>query len=184
MGKRCGTLPNCDRTCVCLPPIWPGNLRIIRPVVSFIGSIYSGISCRGRIVPWKRSPCMQLVEHLNDLTLLMQEAARLLKPGGRFYVETPHPKSLTLPSLREKSDVAFTLNFYDDPSHLKLVSVGELAQEVRRLGMEVSATGTSRNWLFATSHLFYFFMPPSRKKYTAWIHWLGWSAYLIARRPL
>lgn len=127
--------------------------------------------------------CMHLVEHLNDLTFLMQEAARLLKPGGRLYVETPHLRSLTLPSLRDKVDVAFTLNFYDDPTHVKLVSIGTLDHEVRRVGLEVMASGVSRNWLFAASHFFYFFRPPSRQKYTAWVHWLGWSAYLIARRP-
>ncbi len=33
--------------------------------------------------------CMQLVEHLRDSTLLLQEAARLLRPGGRIYFETP-----------------------------------------------------------------------------------------------
>lgn len=127
--------------------------------------------------------CMHLVEHLSDLTLLMQEVVRLLKPGGWFYIETPHPRSLTLPSLRGKVDVAFTLNFYDDPTHVKHVSIAALDQEVRRVGLEVMASGVSRNWLFALSHLFYFFRPPSRRKYTAWVHWLGWSAYLIARRP-
>jgi len=25
-------------------------------------------------------------------------------------------------------------------------------------------------------------MPPSRKKFTAYVHWLGWSAFLIAKR--
>ncbi|MBI3850098.1 MAG: class I SAM-dependent methyltransferase [Verrucomicrobia bacterium] len=127
--------------------------------------------------------CMHLVEHLENVTLLMQEAARLLKPGGRFYIETPHPKSLTLPSLRGKADIAFTLNFYDDPTHVKLVSVDVLAQEVQRVGLEVVDTGTSRNWLFAVSHLFYIFLPASRRKFTARVHWLGWSAYLIAQRP-
>jgi len=127
--------------------------------------------------------CMHLVEHLNDLTLLMHEVARLLKPGGRFYVETPHPRSLTLPSLRGKVDVTFTFNFYDDPTHVKLVSIDDLERAVRCVGLEVLASGISRNWLFAASHLFYFFRPPSRQKYTAWVHWLGWSAYLIARRP-
>jgi len=126
--------------------------------------------------------CMHLVEHLNDLGLLMQEAARLLKPGGRIYLETPHPKSLTLSSPRGKGAGTFTINFYDDPTHVKPVSIGALAQQVRRAGLEVVASGTSRNWLFAASHLLYVFRPPSRQKYTARIHWLGWSACLIARR--
>lgn len=127
--------------------------------------------------------CMHLVEHLNDSTLLMQEAARLLKPGGRIYLETPHPKSLTLSSPRGKGTGTFTINFYDDPTHIKPISIGALARQVQRAGLEVVASGTSRNWLFAASHLAYIFLPPSRQKYTAQIHWLGWSACLIARRP-
>ena len=88
-----------------------------------------------------------------------------------------------LPSLRGQAIGDFTLNFYDDPTHLRLVTTELLAGQTRRAGLEIEATGTSRNWLFAASHLFFIFRPPSRKKFTARVHWLGWSAYLIARRP-
>jgi hypothetical protein len=77
----------------------------------------------------------------------------------------------------------FTFNFYDDPTHVRLVPIDALACEVRRAGLRVGATGTSRNWLFAAAHLAFAFLPPSRKKFTAHVHWLGWSAYLIADRP-
>ena len=127
--------------------------------------------------------CMQLVEHLRDVTLLLQEAVRLLKPGGRIYFETPHPKSLTLSSPRGRAAGTFTLNFFDDPTHVRLVPVGELAQRARGVGLEVVASGTSRNWVFAASYPLFVFLPPSRRKFTARVHWLGWSAYLIARRP-
>ena len=72
--------------------------------------------------------CMQLAEHLRDLTLLLQEAARLLKPSGRIYFETPHPKTLTLASPRGRAAGTFTLNFFDDPTHVRLVALGALAQ--------------------------------------------------------
>jgi len=124
--------------------------------------------------------CMHLVEHLQEFDLLLREAARLLKPGGRAYFETPHPRTLALPSLRGR----FTLNFYDDPPHVRLVTMEALARQALLAGLEVEASGTSRNWLFAASHLIYFFLPASRKKFTARAHWLGWSALLLARRPL
>lgn len=127
--------------------------------------------------------CMQLVEHLRDCTLLAQEAARLLKPGGRIFFETPHPKTLSLPSLRGRAAGMFTLNFYDDPTHVRCVPVNALAECARGAGLEVVASGISRNWLFAASYLFYMFTGPSRRKYTARVHWLGWSSFLIARRP-
>jgi SAM-dependent methyltransferase len=127
--------------------------------------------------------CMQLVEHLRDLTLLTREAARLLKPGGRIFFETPHPKTLSLPSLQGRAAGMFTLNFYDDPTHVRCVPVTALAECARGAGLEVVASGISRNWLFAASYLFYMFTGPSRRKYTARVHWLGWSSFLIARRP-
>ena len=140
-------------------------------------------------LPWpERSmdaiTCMQLIEHLKDLTLLLAETARLIKPGGRIYFETPHPKTLALPSPRCAAAGTFTLNFFDDPTHVRPVVMGALAQQVRGAGLEVMASGISRNWLFAASWPLYFFAPPCRKKFTARVHWLGWSACLVARRPL
>ena len=128
--------------------------------------------------------CMHLVEHLQTLDLLMREIARLLAPGGRVCFETPHPKSLSLPSPTGKAAGTFTLNFFDDPTHVKVVTTDELANAARREGLEVLDSGISRNWLFAAAHPLFRFLPPSRKRFTAYIHWLGWSAYLIARRPV
>jgi len=127
--------------------------------------------------------CMHLIEHLQDFALLLGEVERLLKPGGRIYFETPHPKSLTLPSPRGTAAGTFTLNFFDDPTHVRLVAIGALAQRARDAGLEVVASGTSRNWLFAAAWPLLAFLPPGRRKFTALVHWLGWSAYLIARRP-
>jgi 2-polyprenyl-3-methyl-5-hydroxy-6-metoxy-1,4-benzoquinol methylase len=127
--------------------------------------------------------CMQLIEHINDPTNLLGEAARLLKPGGRIFFETPHPRTLVLSSPPHAAAGTYTMNFFDDRTHVKMVSMGNLAGRVRQLGLEVLSSGTSRNWLFAASHPFFMFSPPSRKKYTAYGHWIGWSAYLVARRP-
>jgi len=126
--------------------------------------------------------CMHLVEHLERLDVLLREIARLLVPGGRVYFETPHPKTLALPGLR-KSAIPFTMNFYDDPTHVHLVTTRELTEVAQMAGLRVETEGTSRNWVFAASHLLYAWLPPSRKKFTAHVHWLGWSAYLLARRP-
>jgi SAM-dependent methyltransferase len=127
--------------------------------------------------------CMHLVEHIKSFTHLMKEATRLLRPGGRVYFETPHPKTTGLPSLRGEGSTSFTMNFYDDPTHLKPVPLADLAASARSEGLEIVSSGISRNWLFAASHLWYQFLPPSRRKFTARVHWLGWSSYLIARRP-
>lgn len=127
--------------------------------------------------------CMHLVEHLEKLDNLFGEARRLLKPGGRLYVETPHPRTVNFPSPRGSVAVGFTMNFYDDATHVRPVSAGRLAHFARGAGLEVTGAGISRNWLFAVAYLVYWALPPSRKKYTAQIHFRGWSAFLTARRP-
>ena len=123
--------------------------------------------------------CMHVVEHLADLQNLLAEIARLLKPGGLVYFETPHPKTVHLPSAKGK----FTLNFFDDPTHIRVVTMAELAGPLAGTGLQITRTGTSRNWLFAAAHPLYWLRPESRKKYTARVHWIGWSAYLVARKP-
>lgn len=127
--------------------------------------------------------CMQLIEHINDPTNLLSETIRLLKPAGRIFFETPHPRTLVLSSPPHTAAGTFTMNFFDDWTHVKMVSMGQLAARLRQLGLEILTSGISRNWLFAASHPLFMFCPPSRKKYTAYVNWIGWSAYLIARRP-
>ena len=126
--------------------------------------------------------CMHLVEHLNDWRLLLEESARLLNRGGRIYFETPHPKTLVLGSPRGRAAGTFTLNFYDDATHVRPVPVGALAHSVRHAGLDVVDSGISRNWLLAAAHPLFVLLPASRKKFTARVHWLGWSAYLVACR--
>jgi len=123
--------------------------------------------------------CMHVIEHLDSLENLLAEIARLLKPGGRVYFETPHPKTVNLPSAAGK----FTLNFYDDSTHVHVVSMTELAAQLPPTKLQVSKTGISRNWIFAAAHPLFCLLPESRKKFTARVHWIGWSAYLIARQP-
>jgi SAM-dependent methyltransferase len=124
--------------------------------------------------------CTHVIEHLHDLTLLIRESGRLLKPGGRIYFEAPHPKSLTLSSAPGTHVGKFCINFLDASCHVRMVPMGLLSEYVREAGLEVIDSGISRNWLIAAAYPFYFFRRPSHKKFTSYLHWLGWSAYLIA----
>ena len=122
--------------------------------------------------------CMHVIEHLDSLTNLLAEITRLLKPGGFVYFETPHPKTLNLPSASGK----FTLNFHDDPTHVRVVTMGQLAAQLANTSLRLEKTGVSRNWLFAAAHPLLCLLPESRQRYTAHVHWIGWSAYLVARQ--
>lgn len=177
-----------------------GHIAQLRPDLRLLAADKFGqpdkypAGCQFRRADFEREPlpwadasvdaitCMHLVEHLSDLSLLSGEIARVLKPGARVYFETPHPKTLTLPSCRNGPQ-PFTMNFYDDPTHVKVVTTTALAEQVQAAGLRVERTGTSRNWLFAAAHPLFVCLPPSRQKFTAQVHWLGWSACLIAARP-
>jgi len=127
--------------------------------------------------------CMHLVEHLTDPRYLLGEVARLLKPHGRVYFETPHPRSLVQPSPRGTMVGTFTSNFYDDPTHVRIVTTGVLAQHVRDVGLVVEGSGTSRNLIFAAAYPFLMLRKPTPQRYTARNHLIGWSAYLTAHKP-
>jgi SAM-dependent methyltransferase len=134
-------------------------------------------------LPWPNESmdtvtCLHVVEHVHSLENLVKEIARVLKPGGRVYFETPDPKTLKLPSAAGK----FTLNFHDDATHVNLVPIADLAGRLEKSDLYLEESGTSRNWIFAALHPIFFFLPESRKKFTARVHWIGWSAYLVARR--
>lgn len=62
-----------------------------------------------------------VVEHLSNGKPLAEKVSGWLRPGGVFYIETPSERSLRLPSMRG------TLNFYDDPTHVRVYPVIELS---------------------------------------------------------
>ena len=76
-----------------------------------------------------------------------------------------------------------TMNFCDDPTHLRPVPVGSLSQAARDGGLVAKKSGRSRNWIFAAAYPFLSLLPATRKKYIAKLHWLGWSVYLVAQKP-
>ena len=126
--------------------------------------------------------CMHVVEHLNTMTNLWREIARLLKPGGLVYIETPGLQSLTTPSPPKALRGKITLNFYDDPTHIRAVPIASLVSAARDVGLTLKSTGRSRNWLFAAAYPLLSILPRTRKRYVAKLHWLGWSVFLIAEK--
>lgn len=71
-----------------------------------------------------------LVEHIpfDDLRSLVEEAHRVLKPGGLLIMETPNPENLTMASSR----------FYLDPTHTRPIPPGLLSFIPRYYGFSKS----------------------------------------------
>lgn len=152
------------------------------------GTDFARVDFETGTLPWKDGSfdaitCMHVVEHLADSTPLITEAARLLAPHGRLYVETPHSKTVTFPSPVGAGTENITFNFFDDSTHIGPVTADQLARLSTAAGLDVVATGISRNWLFAAAFpVLFLFRRHSRARYVAQIHWTGWSVYLIAVR--
>jgi SAM-dependent methyltransferase len=83
-----------------------------------------------------------VIEHLHNGDKVLPLLIEKLKQGGYFYIEYPGSKSLSLPSKKG------TLNFHDDPTHVRVYSVAELTHIFEAHGCKVLSSGTRRNWFY------------------------------------
>ncbi len=83
-----------------------------------------------------------VIEHLKNGDEVVSALIKKLKPGGFFYIEYPGLKSTKLPSMHG------SLNFYDDPSHVRIYSVRELIQVFKKSKCKIIKSGTRRNWFY------------------------------------
>jgi SAM-dependent methyltransferase len=83
-----------------------------------------------------------VIEHLYNGHEVLPLLIKKLKSGGYFYIEYPGIKSTRLPSMHG------TLNFKDDPTHVRIYSVSELRAIFETCGCEVLMSGTRRNWFY------------------------------------
>lgn len=81
-----------------------------------------------------------VIEHLHNGDKVIEGLLPKLKNGGYIYIEFPGEKSTRLPSMRD------TLNFYDDPTHVRLFSHGEVSGILKRNGFTILKSGTRRHW--------------------------------------
>ena len=122
---------------------------------------------------------VHVIEHLFNGDEVLKALVTKLKPGGYMYIEYPGKRSTRLPSMRG------TLNYHDDPTHVRLYSVPELTDLFQNMGLRVVDKGTRRS-------LFYVVMTPVRiiyrwlrgKAVTGNIFWdlLGFAEFVIIQR--
>lgn len=81
-----------------------------------------------------------IIEHLHNGDKVILGLLPKLKSGGSLYIEFPAERSTRLPSMKR------TLNFYDDPTHVRIYSAKEVATLLNEQGMVVKRSGTRRYW--------------------------------------
>ena len=81
-----------------------------------------------------------IIEHLHNGDKVIEGLIPKLKKGGYIYIEYPSEKSTRLPSMKR------TLNFYDDPTHVRIYSVPEVSDLLKRNGLHVIKGNTRRYW--------------------------------------
>ncbi len=120
-----------------------------------------------------------IIEHLHNGDEVIKNLLPKLKSGGYLYIEYPGVKSTKLPSMHG------SLNFNDDPTHVRLYSVKELKTLFENNKCKVLRGGTKHNIWFILAMPFRILSFLVRgKKLQGNIFWdlLGFAEYLYVKK--
>ncbi len=122
---------------------------------------------------------VHVIEHLYNGDEVIRGLLPKLRRGGYMYVEYPGIKSTKLPSMYG------TLNFKDDPTHVRLYTVKELTGLFETNNCKILKSGTRRNSWFMLAMPFRIIGSLIKgKKLQANIFWdiLGFAEYLWIKK--
>jgi ubiquinone/menaquinone biosynthesis C-methylase UbiE len=120
-----------------------------------------------------------VIEHLFNGDEVVKGLLPKLKSGGYIYLEYPGEKSTRLPSMYG------TLNFKDDPTHVRVYSVKELSALLQANGCKILKAGIRRNGWFIMAMPFRIIKSLLKfKKLQGNIFWdiLGFAEFVWARK--
>jgi SAM-dependent methyltransferase len=88
------------------------------------GYVFKKVDLNEDIIPFNDDTfdyiiASHIIEHLNNPLDFFQDCIRVLKPGGKFYLEAPSEKSVMITGMNFDFDGFYSLNMYDDPTHTK-----------------------------------------------------------------
>ncbi|HVZ82856.1 MAG TPA: methyltransferase domain-containing protein [Terracidiphilus sp.] len=86
-----------------------------------------------------------VAEHMADPAPIVAALCTKLKPGGLIWIAFPSLRSLSLPHSCDE-----TLNFCDDPTHIRVPDVREMANILLASGVSVLHAGRSREGFLTT----------------------------------
>lgn len=92
--------------------------------------------------------CAETIEHVRDVQLLLSEARRVLRPGGRLAVTTPAHSRLTALDMLARG---FERRFPPLSPHLRFLTRRSLAALLDELGFQVESLSRSRGSLLAVA---------------------------------
>jgi SAM-dependent methyltransferase len=86
-----------------------------------------------------------VIEHMPDPIPILATLCEKIKPGGYIWIAFPSLRSLSLPHSEDE-----TLNFCDDPTHVRVPDLREVANILLANGVRIVHAGRSREGFFTS----------------------------------
>ena len=133
-----------------------------------------------------------VLEHLANRMNVLGEFARVLKPGGRIYIEGPSTRALWLPSFsfvpsRDPANaIGDDLNFFDNFTHVRPLSRRGLHMFLQMAGCAQVRTGYVRHLrkVLAAPFLLLSGLLLRRRRWVCVAVWelFGWSVFAVGQK--
>lgn len=128
-----------------------------------------------------------VIEHLKDPLSLGSEINRVLKSGGKIYVEAPNWSSILVPSFGFHREQHNPFNFYDDPTHIKPWTKHGIYEFLSdNCDLKVAKVGIVRNWIripFDILIVIYGLISGNRKRIiSSFWNIYGWCVFGIGKK--
>ncbi len=120
-----------------------------------------------------------IIEHLYNGDKVIELLSKKIKKDGYIYIEFPGQKSTTLPSM------VGTLNFHDDPTHVRIYSHKEVGDLLTKLGFNVVSSGMRKSWYYILTLPLTIIAHKLRgKQITGPYYWdlMGFAEYVYAQK--
>lgn len=129
-----------------------------------------------------------LLEHIRDTDKLFSEINRLLKKGGRLYIEIPSPETLTYPKRDKfvaKGVNSVITNFFDDCTHFRTYNLEELNKMAGKYGLDEVESGVI-DCKYLEDELFTYGFNNNHDGCITFCVWskLKWASYMVLEKKV